>query len=83
MNSTHTQKIPEKSLFMNNDSYYSLNSAPTESFRLLLLSVEKEFTSVKAIYSPWFQQSPEDSKASSSLYKELSASFFNRSNCTN
>ena len=39
--------------------------------------------SVKAIHSPWFQQSPEESKASSSLYKEPLVSFFSRSSFSN
>ena len=41
------EKQGDKSLFMNSNNYYSSNSAPTESFRLLLLSVEKKFTSNK------------------------------------
>ena len=46
----------------------------------LLLSVEIAFTSVKANYSPWFQQSPAASKAPSSLFKEAKPSVFGRSN---
>ena len=45
----------------------------------LLLSVETAFTSVKANYSPWFQQSPAASKAPSSLYNEAKPSVFIRS----
>ena len=45
-----------------------------------LLSAEKEIhLRVKVFHLPWFQQSPEESKASFSLYKEPSASFFSRS----
>ena len=46
----------------------------------LLLSVEKAFTSVKAKYSPWFQQSPAASEAPSSLYKEAKTPVLSRSN---
>ena len=48
----------------------------------LLLSVETAFTSVKAIHSPWFQQSSAASKAPSSLFKEAKSSVFSRLNFT-
>ena len=46
----------------------------------LLLSVETAFTSVKANYSSWFQQSPAASEAPSSLYKEAKDPVFSRLN---
>ena len=45
-----------------------------------MLSVETAFTSVKAIYSPQFQQSSTASKAPFSLFKEAETSVFSRSN---
>ena len=80
MNST-PEKQEDKTLFMNSDHYCSSNSAPTTSFSLLFtFGWKRNSPVVKAFHLLWFQQSPEESKASSSLYKESSASFFNKSN---
>ena len=63
-----SEKQGDKSLFMNSTSHCSSTVPDTIIRNHYLLSVEKVFTPRKVFYSPQFQQSPEESKAFSSLY---------------
>ena len=57
--SYYSEKQGDRTLFTNSDRYCLLNSALTESLKLLFTFGWKEIhPRVKAVYLPWFPQSP-------------------------